>query len=357
MYLILDDCHDGYKAFYWQESKNSRMRQLLLLPETEEKDKLSASYVKRLFNTERSTITSGLQGIVNYGSVDGCLDSPIGWFDIFGRNCEWYSEVESNCAIYGDQYKNFGKTALSACCVCGGGPSPEPAADSDVVLQDAVEASQSQSCWDLPSWYDSTGDGCVWYEEENNCEYYGNQFPSHIDGQTANEACFSCGGGLYEAPLPSDAVADTVPGCSDTPFSWFDDVGIGCDWYAIEDRNCIEFGEVVGADRRTPNEVCCACGGGFDSTRDSNQAASLDHDASDGLLAGTVSGSTPLEYPSISPAPPSPPSAIPSISPAPFSQLKADHDSDGEPASATLGWGYQFPRVAITAMIVLAIGV
>ena len=74
------------------------------------------------------------------------------------------------------------------CCVCGGGPSPEPAADSDIVLQDAVEASQFQSCWDLPSWYDSTGDGCVWYEEENNCEYYGNQFPSDIDGQTANEA-------------------------------------------------------------------------------------------------------------------------------------------------------------------------
>ena len=112
LYLILDDCHDGYKAFYWQESENSRMRQLL--PETEEEDKLSASYVKRLLNTERSTSTSGLQGIVNYGSIDGCLDSPIGWFDIFGRNCEWYSEVESNCAIYGDQYKNFGKTALSA---------------------------------------------------------------------------------------------------------------------------------------------------------------------------------------------------------------------------------------------------
>ena len=67
--------------------------------------------------------------------------------------------------------------------------------------------------------------------------------------------CCTCGGGLYEAPPPSDAVADTVPGCSDTPFSWFDDVGIGCDWYAIEDQNCIEFGEVVGADGRTPNEV------------------------------------------------------------------------------------------------------
>ena len=102
---------------------------------------------------------------------------------------------------------------------------------------------------------------------------------------------------------------------------------------------------------------CCACGGGFDSTRDSNQAASLDRDASDGLFAGTVSGSTSLEYPSISPAPPNLPSASPSISPAHFSQLKADHHSDGEPASATVGWGYRFPRVAITAMIALALAI
>ena len=165
---------------------------------------------------------------------------------------------------------------------------------------------------------------------------------------------------------------------------------------------------------------CCACGGGFDSTRDSNQAAALaQHDASDGLVADTVADSKPLEHPYISSAPPSPPSALPSIGSAPFSQLlrssptftpsansfisvlvadqtpspsvkagddsgsavvanqtntseagknpaskqvsfdaqKADYDLGGDPASATVGWGYQFPRVAATAMIALAIGV
>jgi len=47
---------------------------------------------------------------------------------------------------------------------------------------------QSPSCFDMPDWYDSTGDGCIWYEEENNCEFYGDQFPSDSEEQTANEA-------------------------------------------------------------------------------------------------------------------------------------------------------------------------
>ena len=51
-----------------------------------------------------------------------------------------------------------------------------------------MEASQSQSCWDSPDWYDSNGDGCDWYYEENNCEYFGSQFASSIDELTANEA-------------------------------------------------------------------------------------------------------------------------------------------------------------------------
>jgi len=46
-----------------------------------------------------------------------------------------------------------------------------------------------------------------------------------------------------------------VPGCSDSPFDWFDDAGLGCDWYSLEDRNCAEFGAVSGADGMTANEV------------------------------------------------------------------------------------------------------
>ena len=124
LFLILADCVAGYVEWKWQSSSSSGRKKLLSETEPE------------------------LQGSVHYRSGDGCVDSPIGWYDIFGRNCEWYGEgmfqnmswsigdyymanqmhlltipfnnqsihfeVESNCAVYGDQYKNFGKTALSA---------------------------------------------------------------------------------------------------------------------------------------------------------------------------------------------------------------------------------------------------
>ena len=46
----------------------------------------------------------------------------MGWYDIEGDkfNCEWYGD-KKNCEFYGDDYANFGTTANSACCVCGGG--------------------------------------------------------------------------------------------------------------------------------------------------------------------------------------------------------------------------------------------
>lgn len=68
--------------------------------------------------------------------------------------------------------------------------------------------------------------------------------------------CCTCGGGLSEAPPSSDAVADTIPGCSDSPFDWFDAYGNSCDWYfSDQDENCIEFGDMEGADGKTPNEA------------------------------------------------------------------------------------------------------
>lgn len=87
------------------------------------------------------------------------------------------------------------------CCVCGGGHSSEYIEDSATELQQAVEASQTQACWDEPNFYDSTGDGCLWYaSDEHNCEYFGDQFPSDIDGQTANDA-------VSKGNLISDAIA------------------------------------------------------------------------------------------------------------------------------------------------------
>lgn len=61
--------------------------------------------------------------------------------------------------------------------------------------------SDSQVCWDVPNWYDSTGDGCLWYQtKDNGCSLFGSQFPN-TDGLTANDACCGCGGGLSLRPL------------------------------------------------------------------------------------------------------------------------------------------------------------
>jgi hypothetical protein len=91
--LILDYCLDGYKEFYWLENESPGKR-------------------KRTTEAEMNG-TEMLQGTVMYGKQEGCTDYPIGWYDIFGRNCEWYGEGD-NCDTYGDQYAKFGKTANSA---------------------------------------------------------------------------------------------------------------------------------------------------------------------------------------------------------------------------------------------------
>jgi len=39
---------------------------------------------------------------------------PLGWYDTFGYNCQWYAEG-SNCEELGSSNSNFGKTANQAC--------------------------------------------------------------------------------------------------------------------------------------------------------------------------------------------------------------------------------------------------
>jgi hypothetical protein len=59
----------------------------------------------------------------NVGSKSLCSDSPSGWYEDGNPryNCDWYASGTHYCRIYGDDYRNFGKTANEACCVCGGG--------------------------------------------------------------------------------------------------------------------------------------------------------------------------------------------------------------------------------------------
>ncbi len=61
-------------------------------------------------------------------SPPGCVNDPLNWHDSDGDfyDCEWYGEGD-NCAVLGDGFEHFGKTANEACCVCGGGSSTGPA--------------------------------------------------------------------------------------------------------------------------------------------------------------------------------------------------------------------------------------
>ena len=58
-------------------------------------------------------------------STDGWTDNdgPVEqWYDEDGPSydCDWYAQG-TRCAAYGNSYANFGKTANTACCACGGG--------------------------------------------------------------------------------------------------------------------------------------------------------------------------------------------------------------------------------------------
>ena len=100
LYLTLDSCNDEFKTFRWQEQDSRRTRKLLPGPDDGQEEPKASP--KNLFSHKRKK------------GLDGCADSPEGWYDIFGRNCHWYAEEETNCDVYGSQYENFGKTAKSA---------------------------------------------------------------------------------------------------------------------------------------------------------------------------------------------------------------------------------------------------
>jgi len=131
-----------------------------------------------------------------------CGDEPQ-WHDSDGVTfgCEWYAQ-KTNCAVYGDNYENYGKTANAACCVCGGGadtPSPTAAptvaATADPTVSPTVAATQ---CTDDPEgWFDSDGSvyNCEWYGQSSHCAWYGDSYANL--GKTANEACCVCGGGSF----------------------------------------------------------------------------------------------------------------------------------------------------------------
>jgi len=102
---------------------------------------------------------------------DQCTDQP-NWADSAGDGCDWYNTAD-RCIVFGDGFAGVdGLVANEACCSCGGGTTEEECVDDD--------------------WVDSFGDGCEWYEFEDYCSLFGNDFVN--DGKTASTACCACQG-------------------------------------------------------------------------------------------------------------------------------------------------------------------
>ncbi len=132
-------------------------------------------------------------------------------------------------------------------------------------------------CTDITGWVDAYGDGCEWYELNDNegCTNYGGSFAAP-DGLTAKDTCCHCGGGSNGPPNPTQAPtkaptkAPTNPPvsapsslCTDIT-GWVDAYGDGCEWYELnDDEGCPNYGGFfTGADGLTAKDACCHCNGG-----------------------------------------------------------------------------------------------
>merc|ERR1712226_1551620 len=108
---------------------------------------------------------------------------------------------------FGDCCDAGSGTANEACCICGGGitsPSspgtPAPVAPTPVTPAPV----SSGTCTNDPSFIDSFGDDCTWYEENDPDCSFGDCCDA--GSGTANEACCICGGGIT-SPSPGTTPA------------------------------------------------------------------------------------------------------------------------------------------------------
>ena len=177
------------------------------------------------------------------------------------------SHIDNNCHLYGNSFKNDGKTASQACCAYGGGrisicdgredldsvnstsePTEAPSYSKTLTSSSnpTLYQSKSSQCSNTPvDWYDSDGSlyDCNWYASSHNCKNYGHKYINF--GKTANQACCSCGGG--SSP------------CKDVE-GWHDSGGTkyNCEWYS-EPLHCIQYGDKYENGGFTANQACCVC--------------------------------------------------------------------------------------------------
>ncbi len=139
-----------------------------------------------------------------------CVDDTD-WKDKTGDNCEEYRKHRRDldvgeydgyywCEVYG-YLENNGKSARTACCICGGGmhlsayPSTSPAPSLITVSpQPTVSECEDE---DEYEWYDYEGSPCSWYNLHPKwCDTVGDH-EENLLGKSPQEACCVCGGGKH----------------------------------------------------------------------------------------------------------------------------------------------------------------
>ncbi|KAK1733314.1 hypothetical protein QTG54_016031 [Skeletonema marinoi] len=104
-----------------------------------------------------------------------CTGSTPGWTDIDGDGCDWYEMNDSpGCPLYGDSHVGELGSANENCCYCF---------STDVVTPSLCEGT--------PEWTDVWGDGCEWYEanDQPGCSKYGMNWEGDM-GFAIDNCCF-----------------------------------------------------------------------------------------------------------------------------------------------------------------------
>ena len=122
------------------------------------------------------------------------------------------------------------------------------------------------NCQDTPGYVASDGDGCLWYEDNENpgCPFYGaTPGGPGFEGTSALNECCWCSGGRFDA---SPIRFERHPQCEDT-LNWEDQHGYNCQWYEdnTEFWTCSGWGKIPGRrgfSKVSAERACCHCGGG-----------------------------------------------------------------------------------------------
>ena len=148
----------------------------------------------------------------------------------------------NRCETFGNLEGSLGKTALEACCACGGGsvyliiPSSPPTF--------APTTTPVLSPTNMPNHLTSS---------PTNAPVPNTSAPTNVSVSPSSSPT--------NVPVPATSSPST--NCEDNPPGWHDIDGpiFDCEWYA-EGNRCQDYGNIEGDLGKTAQEACCVCGGG-----------------------------------------------------------------------------------------------